>query len=75
MEPQSLYSLGLHAGNGTERHGSQTGSPHIKKEEPRLTGNGMPDTKFRGKRQMITKTTVILSYFAFYSMNINIYTK
>lgn len=50
MEPQSLYSLGLHAGNGTERHGSQTGSPHIKKEEPRLTGNGMPDTKFRGKQ-------------------------
>ena len=52
MEPQSLYSLGLHAGNGTERHGSQTGSPHIKKEEPRLTGTGMPDTKFRGKRQI-----------------------
>ena len=23
-----------------------------KKEEPRLTGNGMPDTKFRGKRQI-----------------------
>lgn len=50
MEPQSLYSLGLHAGNGTERHGSQAGSPYIEKEEPRLTGYGMPDTEFRGKR-------------------------
>ena len=47
-----IFPMGLHAGNGTERHGSQTGSPHIEKEEPRLTGNGMPDTKFRGKRQI-----------------------
>lgn len=52
MEPQSLYPLGLHARNGTERHGSQTGSPYIKKEEPRLTGYGMPDTEFRSERQM-----------------------
>ena len=50
MEPQSLYSLGLHAGNGIGRYGSQAGSPYIEKEEPRLTGYGMPDTEFRGKR-------------------------